>query len=288
MDIKEIRNISGMSQRTFAEKYHIPKRTYEGWEIGERKPPIYVLEMLERIVKEDMIGQNNVDNKVTERKTLMCHKSREQQPEEINTTRLRTIEMKLSDEDVKSISEKAGAHGLTVAELLENFIGDLVGGTCSNGSDERMYAEQWFNRCWFGTSPDLTFLRYLIEWDSLKEIIDALDYIKDGEKRIKQSEEALASGVMKSWTGEDYTWKNLTNGDGKPCYHSLEEWEASEREFIELEQEEIADRRATIDDLWKEYSEQKKEYKNGTFDEEMKNVLDYWHRYKLFLGEKQK
>lgn len=82
-----------------------------------------------------------------------------QQQEEIETIRSRTIEVKLSDADVKRISEKAAAHGLTVGELIENFIGDLVCGTYSNGSDERMYAEQWFERCWFGMFPDLTFLR---------------------------------------------------------------------------------------------------------------------------------
>lgn len=63
-----------------------------------------------------------------------------QQQEEIETIRSRTIEVKLSDADVKRISEKAAAHGLTVGELIENFIGDLVCGTYSNGSDERMYA----------------------------------------------------------------------------------------------------------------------------------------------------
>lgn len=62
-----------------------------------------------------------------------------QQQEEIETIRSRTIEVKLSDADVKRISEKAAAHGLTVGELIENFIGDLVCGTYSNGSDERMY-----------------------------------------------------------------------------------------------------------------------------------------------------
>ena len=93
-----------------------------------------------------------------------------QQQEEIETIRSRTIEVKLSDADVKRISEKAAAHGLTVGELIENFIGDLVCGTYSNGSDERMYAEQWFERCWFGMFPDLTFLRYLIEWGGLDEV----------------------------------------------------------------------------------------------------------------------
>ena len=32
----------------------------------------------------------------------------------------------------------------TIGELIENFAGDLVGGTYSNGSDERDYADQWF------------------------------------------------------------------------------------------------------------------------------------------------
>ena len=39
-----------------------------------------------------------------------------QQQEEIETIRSRTIEVKLSDADVKRISEKAAAHGLTVGE----------------------------------------------------------------------------------------------------------------------------------------------------------------------------
>ena len=116
-----------------------------------------------------------------------------QQQEEIETIRSRTIEVKLSDADVKRISEKAAAHGLTVGELIENFIGDLVCGTYSNGSDERMYAEQWFERCWFGMFPDLTFLRYLIEWGGLDEVIGAWENIKSTEENIQTSEEALAS-----------------------------------------------------------------------------------------------
>ena len=139
-----------------------------------------------------------------------------QQQEEIETIRSRTIEVKLSDADVKRISEKAAAHGLTVGELIENFIGDLVCGTYSNGSDERMYAEQWFERCWFGMFPDLTFLRYLIEWGGLDEVIGAWENIKSTEENIQTSEEALASGVMKGRGGRTYTWKDLTNGKGTP------------------------------------------------------------------------
>ena len=67
------------------------------------------------------------------------------QREEIETIKPRTITVNLSDADVKRLAEKSGEGGLTISELLENFIGDLVDGTYSNGSDERMYAELYIH-----------------------------------------------------------------------------------------------------------------------------------------------
>lgn len=53
MTIKEIRSLTGLSQAKFGEKYGIPKRTIEEWEADRRKPPEYVIKLLERVVKED-------------------------------------------------------------------------------------------------------------------------------------------------------------------------------------------------------------------------------------------
>ena len=104
--------------------------------------------------------------------------------EEIGTIRPRTININLSDADVKRLCKKAGYSGLTVSELLQNFIGDLVDGTYSNGSDERMYANRWFDRCWFAmdTIYDDTFLKYLIEMGMVETVIDAWSEIKRYEK----------------------------------------------------------------------------------------------------------
>ena len=55
------------------------------------------------------------------------------QKNEIETIKPRTITVNLSDADVKRLAEKSGEGGLTISELLENFIGDLVDGTYSNG-----------------------------------------------------------------------------------------------------------------------------------------------------------
>lgn len=53
MNIKEIRAETGLSQGLFAEKYGIPLGTLHHWEAGDRKPPEYVLKLLERCVRAD-------------------------------------------------------------------------------------------------------------------------------------------------------------------------------------------------------------------------------------------
>lgn len=106
------------------------------------------------------------------------------QQDEIKTICERILKLRLSDADVRRIAEKAGAHGLTISELIENFIGDLVGGTYSNGSDERDYAEQWFERCWFGMFPDNTFLKFLIELGAVYHVLELWDDIQQAREEI--------------------------------------------------------------------------------------------------------
>ncbi len=45
--IKAIRAITGLTQKEFEKAFGIPSRTYEAWEMGERKPPQYVIRLLE-------------------------------------------------------------------------------------------------------------------------------------------------------------------------------------------------------------------------------------------------
>ncbi len=41
-ELKEARQLTGLSQQALAARMEIPKRTYEAWEMGERTPPAYV------------------------------------------------------------------------------------------------------------------------------------------------------------------------------------------------------------------------------------------------------
>lgn len=57
MTIKELRNKTGLSQRLFAQKFHITICTLQSWEQGRRHTPEYVIFMVERIL--DLESRNN-------------------------------------------------------------------------------------------------------------------------------------------------------------------------------------------------------------------------------------
>ena len=44
--IRKLRKASGMTQKGFGEYFGIPARTIQSWELGERKCPEYLLELM--------------------------------------------------------------------------------------------------------------------------------------------------------------------------------------------------------------------------------------------------
>ena len=68
----------------------------------------------------------------------------------MSETRRRNFRLELSDEDVRSFTDKCRDDGTTPEEVLEGFINDLIGGSQTRGSDERMLARQYYDRCGYG------------------------------------------------------------------------------------------------------------------------------------------
>lgn len=145
------------------------------------------------------------------------------QQEEIATIKERILKLKLSDADCERISKQAGEYGLTVGQLIENFIGDLVNGTYSNGSDERDCATRWFERCWFGMFPEKTLLHHLLEWGyEPEEYLELLENIETAKKEMEyykeHPEECDEEGIsyieddIKDWENE----LNCMTEDWKP------------------------------------------------------------------------
>lgn len=54
--IKDLRELSGMTRTQFAEYFGIPYRTVQDWELGNRKCPEYLLELMRyKLTKEALI-----------------------------------------------------------------------------------------------------------------------------------------------------------------------------------------------------------------------------------------
>lgn len=57
LDIREMRAQLGITQSDFAARYKIPFRTVQNWETGQRKPPEYILSLLEDRVRGDLVNR---------------------------------------------------------------------------------------------------------------------------------------------------------------------------------------------------------------------------------------
>ena len=55
MNIREMRTRLGDTQSQFAQRYQIPFRTIQNWEAGTRKPPEYMIKLLNPdIIQEEV------------------------------------------------------------------------------------------------------------------------------------------------------------------------------------------------------------------------------------------
>ncbi len=57
MNIRELRIQLGDTQSEFAQRYNIPFRTIQNWEAGVRKPPEYIMQLLEARVMADLVNR---------------------------------------------------------------------------------------------------------------------------------------------------------------------------------------------------------------------------------------
>lgn len=96
----------------------------------------------------------------------------------------RTISLKLSDEDARRLCIKAGKVGISVTELLENFIQDLTFSKRSNGSDEEDLANQWLNRCMFGGLSDRNFLMFVMAEENQDQMTELWTVLQETKKRL--------------------------------------------------------------------------------------------------------
>lgn len=154
---------------------------------------------------------------------------------EIETIKERTLVLKLSDADCDRILQKAASHGMTVSELLESFIGDLVDGTFTNGSDERYLAEDWFNRCGFERDDKRTLLWHLLEQNAdLENFIELYEENEEYKSHPEEFEEQREEYEMEP--GDTFDFEDELQywlDDWKPSKLSMAEEVEAIRDYVE-------------------------------------------------------
>ena len=161
----------------------------------------------------------------------------------------RAFALELTDEDLTAFITKCYQDGTTPAEVLEGFINDLIAGSRTRGSDERMYAGQYYERCGYGfffSGEYQTFTQWLLnEYGdySLKEIIDSLDDVKTFEEEIaylKEHPDECEEGELEDLETElkastediERYYQEYTERTTKP--DTLEEGIKGVREYLEM------------------------------------------------------
>lgn len=120
----------------------------------------------------------------------------EQQVAEIKTIKPREFKLNLSDADVERLFEKAYSNGITPEELIEGYLGDLLCGTYTHGSDERDLADEYFERCGYSMGFVDSFLQWSLEEDWYSDLITAIEIIDDVES-IKNNTSLTAEEIQK-------------------------------------------------------------------------------------------
>lgn len=137
----------------------------------------------------------------------------------------RTITVKLSDSDVSKICEKAGENGITVSELIENFIEDLIDGDNSNGSNERRVANEYLESCRYSVFPNNSLLARLLNngYDPRKYLWRAKDLDELMESDSPYSRERI-KGVKEEIDKMLCGWKSVKPGDIVDEREKIREW----------------------------------------------------------------
>lgn len=188
-------------------------------------------------------------------------KKENEQETEVKTIRKRKLVLELSDADVDCIRRKAGAAGITVAELIENFIADLVKGTYHNHWDAGVSAEEWYSRCWFGISPDKTFLRYLIDEENcLDEFVTLSEFLENDRNDILHTKRELEEGYPIDEDGNTYGWDSIEHWDMESnsyvrSYDTKNDWIREQRQVLQDQRNAYGEREKELREYWEAFLE---------------------------------
>lgn len=184
----------------------------------------------------------------------------------------RTIKIRLTDKDNMALLMKAGECDVSVSDLIQSFVCDLIGSDYSMGSDERMYANEWFRRSNMTNFVDKSFLVYLSENYLLGTMMKELETIDSINRGIEEAKSELAD--------PKYPWDKIvrkTANEEVFAYHSYEEWRDEILEEIDADSDYSERLMEEIKEIWENYQAQKNSASKG-FKADINYVREWYIR----------
>lgn len=176
-------------------------------------------------------------------------------------------EIYLTEENYIDAVKKATLAGVSVEELFEKFMTDLV------AKQHDLYS--WYQE--IIQSNEMTFLQFLIKENWLEDMLREYELLQDTKRYLLSAKESLESGLIQGHAGDSYSWKDCTDGNGNPYYANKIEWENSIKEEIETYEESIKEHEDAIHSYWEEY---RKEISTAvSFTKEMQDILEWEKRF---------
>ena len=174
----------------------------------------------------------------------------------------RTYRLHLADEELEKLAALAGEYNLTVPELLEAFIADLVHGRRSNGSDERELMKEWFDRFRYNFDTSKSLIQYLssgYEGYDLDEFFERYEYLKAQKDFL-----VLAKKRMTEFVPEP---------DMSP--EEVEEEVHAYKEGLLINEKQVKDAQASFDEIRKDFTAYMKD-KSFDWNEEVESLIAWY------------
>ena len=128
----------------------------------------------------------------------------------VQSEKERQIAINLSESDCNYLIYLCGEVGISIGDLIETFLCDLISNEKAQGSDESKLVRDWFDKCDFSRLPNNYLLSHLIETEyNPKEYVEYLELIEECEQdkeyfqshpdEIDEEERELVEADIESW-----------------------------------------------------------------------------------------
>ena len=174
MTIKELRQQTGLSQREFADIFHLNTRTLQTWEQGTRKTPAYVLWAIENL-SEHNSTEKYVTGAISFRPITEDEKNMSQGMRDMSKT-------PLTESEIDFVKKQAATIKIPADILIFNDPGHIESGTAYDFTKDKIYVTRnvFPDTKYFSTHPrDILSVRAVLAHEYYGHRPNREEYLTD-------------------------------------------------------------------------------------------------------------